>query len=194
MEIAVDSRKFREFLKDQGVKLYHTYSEPKVSIAERMIITLKEKCEKVKTQYALEGEDYQLYDVLPQVLEEYNLKTVHRTIEMTPADARKSENKMKLQTRYTLIYKEYNPENNRTITGLSGRAFSSVTGPKFLSVGDNVRISAYKGIFDKGYEKNWTRKKFKIDKVQDTKPTTYLLKDKTKKKLKDVFIDKNFKR
>ena len=74
MEKAVDSKKFSDFLKDQGIKLYNTYSEPKVSIAEQMIRTLKEKCEKVKTQYALEGKDYHLYDVLPQVLEEYNLK------------------------------------------------------------------------------------------------------------------------
>ena len=114
-----------------------------------------------------------MYEVLPQVLEEYNFKTVHRTIEMTPADARKSENKMKLQTRYTIIYKEYNPENNRTITG--------------LSVGDNVRISAYKGIFDKGYKRNWTMEIFKIDKVQDTKPTTYLLKDKNNEEIKGCF-------
>ena len=46
MEKAVDSKKFSEFLKDQGVKLYHTYSETKVSIAERMIRTLKLKCTK----------------------------------------------------------------------------------------------------------------------------------------------------
>ena len=68
MEKAVDSQKYSDFLKDQGIKLYHTYSEPKVSIAKRMIRRLKEKCEKVKTQYTLEGKDYQLYDVLPQVL------------------------------------------------------------------------------------------------------------------------------
>ena len=186
MEKAGDSKKFSDFLKNQGVKLYHTYSKTKVSIAERMIRTLKEKCEKVKTQYELEGKDYKLYEVLPQVLNTYNCITVHRTIEMTPADARISENNMKLQNRYTLYHKEYNPENNRTIT--------SFTGPKVLSVGDNVRISAYKGIFDKGYKTNRTMEIFKIDKVQDTKPTTYVLKDKTKKKLKDVFIDKNFKR
>ena len=54
MEKAIDSKKFNDFLTDQNVKLYHTYSEPKVSIAERMIRTLKEKCEKVKTQYTLE--------------------------------------------------------------------------------------------------------------------------------------------
>ena len=46
MEKAVDSNKFSNFLKDQGIKLYHTYSEPKVSIAERMIRTLKENVRK----------------------------------------------------------------------------------------------------------------------------------------------------
>ena len=45
IEKAVDSKKFNDVLKAQEVKLYHTYSEPKVSIAERMIRTLKEKCE-----------------------------------------------------------------------------------------------------------------------------------------------------
>ena len=86
----------------------------------------------MKTQYTLEGKDYKLYDILPEVLEQYNFKTVHRTIEMTSADAKKSENLMKLQNRYTLIYKKYNPKNNNP-----------------LHVNDSVRISAYKGIFDK---------------------------------------------
>ena len=56
------------FLKNKGIKLYHTYSETKELIAERKKRTLKEKCEKVKTQYAFEGMEYQLYYVLPQVL------------------------------------------------------------------------------------------------------------------------------
>ena len=93
---SVASKTFSNFLKDQGVEIYHTYSEPKVSIAEQMIRTLKEKCEKVKTQYELERKDYKLYDVLPLILETYNFKTNHRIIEMTPANARKSENIMKL--------------------------------------------------------------------------------------------------
>ena len=76
-------------MKNQSVKLYNTYSEPNVSIAERIIRKLKEKCKQVKAQYSLEGKDYHLYDVLPQVLEEYNFKTVHRTIKMTSAVARK---------------------------------------------------------------------------------------------------------
>ena len=71
---------------------------------------------------------------------------------MTPADARESENKMKLQNRYTLIYKEYNPENNRII-----------------SAGDNVCISAYKGIFDKGNDRicQWKYLQFIMFKIQN---------------------------
>ena len=57
---------------------------------------------------------------------------------MTPADARKSDNQTKLQNKYALI-------NNEC---------SSFSGPNFLSVGDHVRISAYKYIFDKKYKKN----------------------------------------
>ena len=57
-----------------------------------MIRTLKEKCEKIKTQYELEEKDFKLYDILPYVLEEYNFTTIHSTIQMTPSDARKLEN------------------------------------------------------------------------------------------------------
>ena len=96
---------------------------------------------------------------------------------MTPADARKSENQIKLQNRYTLIYKKYNPENNNP-----------------LNVNDSVRISAYKGIFDKGYKKNWTMEMFTIDKVQDTKPITYLLKDKNNDEIKGCFYSQELQK
>lgn len=62
MEKAVDSNKFIEFLTKHDVKLYHTYSETKVSIAERMIRTLKERCERIKTQCELEINKYKLID------------------------------------------------------------------------------------------------------------------------------------
>src|SRR5436190_24837 len=46
-----------------------------------------------------------------------------------------------------------------------------------FKVGDPVRISKYKHIFAKGYQPSWTTEVFTIDKVKDTKPPTYLLKD-----------------
>ena len=48
---------------------------------------------------------------------------------------------------------------------------------KLFKVGDKVRISAYKGIFTKGYKANWTNEIFVIDQVLDTKPITYKIKD-----------------
>ena len=54
-------------------------------------------------------------------------------------------------------------------------------------VNDSVRISAYNGIFDRKYKRNWTLEIFTIDKVQDTKPITYLLKDKNNEEIKGCF-------
>ena len=48
MEKVVDSKKCFEFLKHQKVKLYYTFSETKVSIAEQMIRTLKTNVKNLK--------------------------------------------------------------------------------------------------------------------------------------------------
>ena len=48
--------------------------------------------------------------------------------------------------------------------------------PKF-KVGDRVRIPKYKHKFKKGYERNWTSEIFVVDKVLNTNPITYELKD-----------------
>ncbi|XP_012062900.1 PREDICTED: uncharacterized protein LOC105626203 [Atta cephalotes] len=44
-------------------------------------------------------------------------------------------------------------------------------------VGDSVRVSKYKTIFEKGYTPNWTIEVFTIVKKQRTNPVTYLLED-----------------
>lgn len=49
-------------------------------------------------------------------------------------------------------------------------------GPKY-SIGDFVRISKYKKIFEKGYTPNYTTEIFKIVQVNKKYPITYLLED-----------------
>ena len=44
--------------------------------------------------------------------------------------------------------------------------------PKF-SIGDNVRITKKKNIFDKGYTQRWMEEVFTISKIQLTIPVTY---------------------
>jgi len=48
-----------------------------------------------------------------------------------------------------------------------------IAGPAKFKVGDSVRVSKYKTIFEKGYTPNWTTEVFKIVKVQRTNPITY---------------------
>ncbi|XP_071640888.1 uncharacterized protein [Temnothorax longispinosus] len=49
--------------------------------------------------------------------------------------------------------------------------------PAPFKLGDSVRVSKFKTIFDKGYTPNWTTEVFRIVKVQKTNPVTYLLED-----------------
>ncbi|XP_015601788.1 uncharacterized protein LOC107270880 [Cephus cinctus] len=48
--------------------------------------------------------------------------------------------------------------------------------PKF-KIGDRVRISKFKHIFEKGYTPNWTTEIFTVSRVKNTDPVTYNLKD-----------------
>jgi hypothetical protein len=52
-----------------------------------------------------------------------------------------------------------------------------IAAPARFKVGDSVRVSKFKTIFEKGYTPNWTAEVFKIVKVQKTNPVTYLLED-----------------
>ena len=57
-------------------------------------------------------------------------------------------------------YAEYNEDSNKK-------------DPKF-KVGDHVRISKYKNIFDKGYNPNWSEEVFVVNKIKKTIPWTYV--------------------
>ncbi|XP_024882914.1 uncharacterized protein LOC112461768, partial [Temnothorax curvispinosus] len=52
-----------------------------------------------------------------------------------------------------------------------------IAAPARFKVGDSVRVSKFKTIFEKGYTPNWTTEVFRIVKVQKTNPVTYLLED-----------------
>ena len=75
------------------------------------------------------------FDVLDDIVNKYN-STVHRTVKMKPIDVTFNS------------YAEYNKDFNKK-------------DPKF-KVGDYVRISKYKNIFDKGYSPNWSEEIFVV--------------------------------
>ena len=121
------------------VTLYSTENEEKASMVERWIRTMKEKMWK----YFTEKSTNVYIDVLPNLVREYN-NTRHSSIKMTPVQASKKENKLR-------VWRNLYPEHLE-IHDIH---------PKF-SVRDKVRISKKKTTFEKGYTTRWTEEIFTI--------------------------------
>lgn len=108
-EQAVNSNLYNSFLDKIEIKLYQMYSEIKVSIAERVIRTVKTYFEKIKTQYLLKNLEFDLIEKLPVVLKRYNKVDIHSTIGLTPSQDSDLTNFNVVQKRYELKYKNYDP-------------------------------------------------------------------------------------
>ena len=63
-----------------------------------------------------------------------------------------------------------------------------------FKVGDRVRISRYKNIFAKGYAPNRNSEIFIVDKINDTVPYTYNLKDLNDEEIIGSFYDKELQK
>ena len=63
-----------------------------------------------------------------------------------------------------------------------------------LSIGDKVRISKFKRVFEKGYTPNWTREIFIIKKIITSNPTTYIIKDLDDEEIKGRFYEKELQK
>ena len=63
-----------------------------------------------------------------------------------------------------------------------------------FKVGDRVRISRYKNIFAKGYTPNWSKEIFIADKLNDTVPYTYNIKDLKDEEIIGSFYDKKLQK
>ena len=101
------------------------------------------------------------YDVLDDVVNKYN-NTKHSTIKMKPIDVKNNK----------IVYiDEHNEKDSR------------------FKLGDRVRISKFKNIFAKGYTPNWSKQIFIVDKMNDTAPYTYNIKDLNDEEIRGSFYD-----
>ena len=101
------------------------------------------------------------YDVLDDVVNKYN-NTKHNTIKMKPIDVKNNKR---------VYIDEHNEKDSR------------------FKVGDRVRISKFKNIFAKVYTPNWSTEIFIVDKINDTVPYTYNLKDLNDEEIIGSFYD-----
>ena len=116
------------------------------------------------------------YDVLEDVLNEYN-NTKHNTIKMKPKDVKNYTTRSSAIARNNRVYiDEHNKKSAR------------------FNVGDRVRISKFKNIFAKGYTPNWSRETFIINKINDTVPYTYNLKDLNDEEILGSFYDRELQK
>ena len=107
------------------------------------------------------------YDVLDDVVNEYN-NTNHNSIKMKPKDV-KNDNKR-------VYIDEHNERDSR------------------FKVGDRVRIIKFKNIFAKGYTPNWSTEIFIVNKIDDTVPYTYNLKDLNGEEIIGSFYDRELQK
>ena len=163
------NRQVKELFKDNNIKLYSTENEEKSSVVERWIGTMKQYMFK----YFTANQTFKYYDVLDELVKHYN-NTVHSSIKMTPVQASKPKNQ-------STVYRNLYPDSERS-EQLPPKK------PKF-KVGDRVRITKKKGKFEKGYTTRWTREIFVIEKVLNTNPVTYRIKDLEGEEIKGDFYE-----
>ena len=146
------NRHWKGVLEANDVMLYSTENEEKSGIVERWNRTMKN----IMWKYFTANSTQKYIDVLPSMVDKYN-STYHRSIKLTPSDARNPSN---YQHVYTVLY-----GNVRKYTS-----------SKF-HVGDKVCITRKKDTFEKGFTPNLTEELFTISNVKATNPTTYTIKD-----------------
>ena len=104
------------------------------------------------------------YDVLDDAVNKYN-NTKHSTIKMKPIDAGDNNKRV------------YIDEHNEKVR-----------------ITNRVRITKFKKIFAKGYTPNWSKEIFIVDKINDTVPYAYNLKDLNDEEIIGSFYDRELQK
>ena len=143
-----------------GPKLYHSYSDKKAAIVERVQRTIRQRLGRLFTQQ----NNHNWIAHIQELTDSYN-NSWHRTIKMKPVDVR--------------------PKHTANIFA---RLFPNevIKKPKF-KVGDRVRITAKRTFLQKEYIAGWTKEIFVINTVQQTNPISYILQDESEEVITGSF-------
>ena len=147
------NRTFQALLREKGIHGCEAINDTNAAIMECFNRTLKNKMYRAFTA----RNNMRYVDILRELVDSYN-NTYHRSIGVKPSEVN-SENELRIRARLF-------PEE------MEGRRSK----PKF-KVGDYVRISKNKRMFEKWHAPNWTEETFKVEKVLDTNPRPYLVTD-----------------
>ena len=148
-----ENRKVEALFAEHNIELFSVKSAYKAAIVERFNRTLKSKMWKYFTLSLKQ----KWTTVLQDIVSSYN-NSVHRMIRRKPIDI--------------------TPENAADVREEIYSKRKRSNAKSDIKVGDRVRISKVKSVFEKGYLPNWTEEIFTVDSInRKYSPITYKLKD-----------------
>ena len=165
--------KVKKLLSKHNIEIYSTENEEKCSVIERRNRTIKTDLWK----YFTANGTYKYIDILQALIDRYN-STKHRSIGMSPSDARKVTN-------YQQVFK--NLYFKRVQHQLQNKK------PRF-QIGDKVRLAIQKDKFEKAYIINWSDKIYTIKDIKNTTPFTYTVEDHNHKQHKGSFYEQELQK
>ena len=158
------NKTFQTFLKQHHVHHFVTYNETKAQVVERFNRTLKQMMWRLFTT----GSSYHYLDKINDIVNGNYNQTFHRSIKMKPSEV----TVMNSQKVWRTIY---------------GKQSSSVN-YKF-KVGDQVKISKHKRVFEKSYLPNWSEETFTVAQRIARDPPVYKLKELDGELIKGTFYE-----
>ena len=146
-------RPFQNLLKANNIKSFSVHSEIKACLIEAFNKTLFTKI----ARYMTFKKTKTFIDVLPQFVENYN-NSYHKGIKATPSSVCKENEDKIFQNQY----------GNLSFSATRGRRFE---------IGDKVLIAKIRGLFEKGHSTHFKPEPFYIDRIKDSEPRMYYLRD-----------------
>lgn len=168
------SKNVRDYFKSKNIN-YYTTNNPdiKASIVERFQRTLKMKM----WRYFTFKNTHKYINILQDLLHSYN-HSFHTSIKMTPSEV----NCDNIMTVWQNLYGK--KENNKYMSEHPS-----------LQIGDHVRITRHKHIFEKGYETNWSEEIFVVDSIIRRSPwIVYTLRDLENEPITGTFYSKELQK
>jgi len=164
-----ESRPVRAYLQREGIEQFSVKSQFKAAMVERFNRTLKTRMWRAFTHRG----NYRWMEILQPLVSAYN-QSHHRVLGGRPIDVTKEN-----ETRFWLhLYggkKVKKPHPRKKAV---------------FKVGDRVRISKVKGLFEKGYRPNWSEEVFSVHSVnRKYLPFTYRVSDYRDEVIEGSFYD-----
>jgi hypothetical protein len=165
----------KKYFIEENINHYFTYSGLKASICERFNRTLKDRM----WRHFTFAKNNKYYDVFEKFFVSYN-SSYHRSIKMSPQSVNKSNSDSVFFNLYGYDKNEGNFDKDVKLN---------------LKEGDFVRMSKYKGIFSKGYERNWTTEVVEVFKINfNNRIPVFICRDLSGEILEGVFYDEELQK